>query len=88
MMNTTDQVIEFLRQNNDLDGVDIRAESKLIADLGLTSFSVLEMCYYLENTFHIEVDDNDIAGIETVDDIVKYISAKQEKTGEKYEALV
>ena len=80
-MQTVDQVIEFLRQNNDLEGVDIRSDSKLVADLGLTSFELLEMCYHLETKFHIELDEDDLAGIETVSDIAKYISAVQKVNG-------
>lgn len=76
-MHTVDEVIEFLRQNNDLGDVDIQADSKLSADLGLTSFDLLEMCYYLENVFNIEIDNDDIDGIVTVADIAKFISAKK-----------
>jgi acyl carrier protein len=72
-MQTIDQVIEFLKQNNDLDGVDIRSDSKLIADLGLTSFELLEMCYHLETKFNIELGEDDLTAIETVSDIAKYI---------------
>jgi len=78
-----DQAIEFLKQNNDLDGVDIQADSKLIADLGLTSFQLLEMCYHLETKFHIELDEDDLAGIETVSDIAQYISAIQKVSGQE-----
>ncbi|MDR2713358.1 MAG: acyl carrier protein [Clostridiales bacterium] len=74
-MRTVDQVIEFLKQNNDLDGIDIQADSKLIADLGLTSFELLEMCYHLEREFQIELDEDDLAGIETVSDIAQYMPA-------------
>ena len=75
-MHTVDQVIEFIRQNNDLGDMDIRAESKLIADLGLTSFDILDMYYHMETMFHIEVNEDDMNAIETVGDIAKYISER------------
>ena len=78
-MHAIDRVIEFLKQNNDLDGVDIRSDSRLIADLGLTSFELLEMCYHLEKEFQIELDEDDLAGIETVGDIALYIPVEPDE---------
>jgi acyl carrier protein len=77
-MKIVDRVIEFLKENNGLEAVDIQSNSKLVAELGLTSYDVVEMCCQLEAMFEIEIDENEITTIETVGDIVQYIETKQQ----------
>lgn len=70
-----DKAIDFLRtkSSNIKDDVIITGESKLLFDLGFTSYDLIEMCCQMEETFRIEISDENLAKIETVNDIVKYL---------------
>lgn len=58
------------------DAEDIRPESSLTADLGLTSFDMVSLIMEFEETFDIEIMDKDIRKMITVGDIVEYIEQK------------
>ena len=45
-----------------------------ISDLSADSLDLVEMVMALEETFDIEVDDEDIEGFNTVGDIAEYIN--------------
>lgn len=69
----TEKVIAFIRNYYGLDDVEITADSKLMFDLGLSSFELVEMYSRLEEEFKIKVEEADIIEIQTVGDIVKCI---------------
>ena len=55
---------------------DMVPESKLVADLGLTSFDVVTIVTRFEDEFDIEVPDRDIIRFVTINDILDYIEDK------------
>lgn len=60
-----------------LDDVDLETvtpESHLINDLGLDSFFVIDMVIDIENEFDISIDNDAIATIETVQDVINLIN--------------
>ena len=65
-----DKVIEFIRENQDLQDIEITGESQLVRDLGLSSFDLVEMCCQLEETFDIVINDDDMVSIVTINDLV------------------
>ena len=68
-----DEVIEFIRKYNNIWDVVIKPDTKLMFDLGLESYNIIEMCCELEDYFSIVISVSDIANIETIEDIAKYI---------------
>lgn len=72
---------EYYNINEDL----IKAESELVSELGLTSFQLVEMCAQLEEEFEIDIDEDELTNIITVDDMAtlldKTIKKKSAKTG-------
>ena len=56
-----------------IDASTITLESRFREDLKADSLDVAELIIELEETFNIEISDEDIAKINTVGDIVKYI---------------
>lgn len=55
---------------------EIKEDSVLTGDLGLTSLDLVSIVGDVENSFGITVEDEDIGTIETVGDIVEYVSSK------------
>lgn len=67
-----EKVIDILKDYTNAV-VEISADSKLIADLGLSSFDVINIVVAFENAFDIEVPDRVIPTFQTVQDIVDYV---------------
>ena len=54
----------------------VQLDSNLIDDLGADSLDMVEMIMALEETFDIEVPDEDTEDIETFGELVAYVAAK------------
>jgi len=58
-----------------VDEVSVETTSTLEADLGLSSFDVVEIVMEFEEEFGIEISDRDIGKFVCVEDIVNYLEA-------------
>ena len=56
---------------------EVKPEARLKEDLKADSASVMMLVMDVESEFGIEVEDDAIEKVKTVDDMVKYIEAKQ-----------
>lgn len=56
---------------------EVQAGSRLIEDLGADSLDKVELIMALEAEFELEIADEEADGIQTIQDIVSYISAHQ-----------
>ena len=57
-------------------GVDIEEvtpDASILDDLGADSLDVVELVMSLEDTFDIEVEDDDVEGMRTIGDIQQYV---------------
>jgi acyl carrier protein len=57
---------------------DLVPEASLLDDLGADSLDVVELVMALEEEFGIEVPDDDVENIRTIQDIVQYVEGKAE----------
>ncbi|MCL2579998.1 MAG: acyl carrier protein [Oscillospiraceae bacterium] len=73
-----DKVKKILIEQLDVDEGAISMESSIIDDLGADSLDVVDMVMSLEEEFDVEIPDDEIEGMKTVGDIVKFIEAKSE----------
>ena len=62
----------FLRREPDT----IRPEHHLREDLGLDSLMTFELLYELEKAFDLEIPNEDLPGLQTLADIVRYVDAR------------
>jgi acyl carrier protein len=62
-------VVEQLNVNGD----EVKEDSKFVEDLGADSLDVVELVMALEEKFDIEIPDSDAEKIATVGDALKYI---------------
>ena len=55
----------------------ITMDAELSADLGINSLELADLIYKCEETFGVEIDDEDLHKLVTVGDVVSYIEANQ-----------
>ena len=72
-----EQVKDALVESLNIDGEEIKLESNLKDDLGIDSVAAVELSLDLETEFDVEISDEELAALVTVEDIVKLIESKQ-----------
>ena len=72
-----EQVKDALVESLNIDGEEIKLESNLKDDLGIDSLAAVELSLDLETEFDVEISDEELAALVTVEDIVKLIESKQ-----------
>lgn len=60
-----------------VDEKDIKPEARLSEDLGIDSLDAVELGLELETAFDIRIEDDELAKLETVQDIINTIEAKK-----------
>ena len=56
-----------------IDEADITLEAELSGDLGINSIELADLVMLCEDTFKIEIKDEDIGSLTTVGDVVNYL---------------
>lgn len=56
----------------------ITEETNLRTDLGMSSLDLINLAVEIEDSYGIELPDEDISGINTVSDLIRYISVKKD----------
>ena len=57
---------------------EIKLETNLRSELGLTSFDLVSLISEIEETYDIKINDEDIESILTVKDLIDYIENKKQ----------
>lgn len=68
-----DKVAELIVAQLPVTIEQVKPESRLVEDLGADSANVMILVFDLEREFDIQVDNDALAGVHAVDDIVKYL---------------
>ncbi|EKY22236.1 acyl carrier protein [Clostridium celatum] len=68
---------ELLSEYVEVAREDITVESKLVEDLGLNSYEFMTLVGDLEEEFDVEVNEREVAKVNTIGDIIEYITALQ-----------
>ncbi len=76
-MSIESKVREVIAKQLNLDEAKVKPESSLLDDLGADSLDVTEIMMSFEDEFGIDVDDENLANIKTVADVIKYIESTQ-----------
>lgn len=72
-----EDIIGCIRNYHNIQETEISEDSKLIYDLGITSYGLIELCCELEDTLGIQIQQDDIGNVETVGDILKCIENRK-----------
>ncbi len=64
----------------DVNKDNIRLDSKIVEDLGAESLDIYDMIALLEDEFGMEISDEEVEKIRTVQDVADFIKASQKKS--------
>ncbi|MFA6221650.1 MAG: acyl carrier protein [Desulfomonilaceae bacterium] len=64
----------------DVNKENIRLDSKIVEDLGAESLDIYDMIALLEDEFGMEISDEEVEKIRTVQDVADFIKASQTKS--------
>ncbi len=70
-----ERVFNFLGEYAEIDD-SVNEDSQLIADLGLSSLSVMEIVNDAEDVFSITINDDELTGLVTVGDVINLLEKK------------
>ncbi len=73
MQQIQDKVIDILVQRLSLQPAQIRPDSRLMEDLGADSLDVVEIVMQLEETFGIEITDEQAESVRTVSELLEQL---------------
>lgn len=73
-----EKIKEIIVQFADVSPDDITENSTLRADLGLSSFDIVNLSVALEEVFEVEFEESEIPTLNTVGDIIVSIEEKSE----------
>ena len=71
-----ERVVEIIKEQLILDGVEITEESSFKDDLGADSLDLFELVMAFEEEYGVEIPSEDLEKITTVGDIVEYMKSK------------
>ena len=72
-----EQITEVLVEAINVDAQDVKPEANLKDDLGIDSLAAVELALELETAFDVTIEDEELAKLVTVQDIIDVVSAKQ-----------
>ena len=64
----------------DVNKENIRLDSKIVEDLGSESLDIYDMIALLEDEFGMEISDEEVEKIRTVQDVADFIKVSQKKS--------
>ena len=70
---------KLLIDNFGIKESDVLPEAKLVDDLGINSLELADLTMLCEDTFGIEIKDDEYANFITVEDVVNYLTKAVEK---------
>ena len=78
MENLEERVAEIIVEQLGATKEEIVPEASFIDDLGADSLDIVELVMAMEETFDIEIPDDDAEKIQTIGDAVSYLKEKLE----------
>ena len=76
MMATEDRVAEIIVEQLGITRGEIVPEASFIDDLGADSLDIVEFVMAMEETFDIEIPDDDAEKIQTIGDAFSYVKER------------
>lgn len=71
-----EQVCGLIAEQFGVSADSLSAQTNLKEELSADSIDVVELIMALEEKFDVTIEDEDVANIETISDIVEYINAR------------
>ena len=74
-----DKIKDIFVEQLDVEEDAVTMEASITEDLGADSLDVVDLVMSIEESFDVEIPDEEVENIKTVGDIVKYIENKVEE---------
>lgn len=74
-----DKIKDIIVEQLDVEEDAVTMEASITEDLGAHSLDVVDLVMSIEESFDVEIPDEEVENIKTVGDIVKYIENKVEE---------
>lgn len=74
-----DKIKDIIVEQLDVEENAVTMEASITEDLGADSLDVVDLVMSIEESFDVEIPDEEVENIKTVGDIVKYIENKVEE---------
>lgn len=74
-----DKIKDIIVEQLDVEKDAVTMEASITEDLGADSLDVVDLVMSIEESFDVEIPDEEVENIKTVGDIVKYIENKVEE---------
>lgn len=74
-----EKIIDIIRDQLNIDDVEITEETSFKDDLGVDSLDLLELVMAFEEEYSIELDPEELEGIQTVGDVMDFIKRYTEQ---------
>lgn len=71
------KVIKIIADQAGVAGDSIKGETSLQVDLELDSLDIMDLLLVLEDEFDLQIPDEELSNIQTVNDIVNYIERQE-----------
>ena len=70
-----DKLADIIVNYVEINKEDIKPESRFMEDMGFTSFDFMSMCGELEEALDVEIDEEAIGNIRTMQEAVDYLES-------------
>ncbi|MEA5011310.1 MAG: acyl carrier protein [Angelakisella sp.] len=74
-----EKVAAILAEQLDADAEEITMSTDIVDDLGADSLDIVDLVMSMEDEFDIEIPDEALEGVRTVEDMVKYLEERVEE---------
>jgi acyl carrier protein len=75
-MTLEEKVISIIMEQLDVTREECIAEASFIEDLGADSLDLVELIMEMEETFDVQIADNELEKIRTIKDVLDFIKSK------------
>ncbi len=79
MANIEERVKEIIVEQLGVSEDQVKPEAKFVDDLGADSLDQVELVMALEEEFGSEIPEEDVDQLQTVNDVIKYVSGKADE---------
>lgn len=86
-MDVKQKIVDILVEKLGIAPTEVTPEANLIKDLGIDSLDFAELIMEFEQEFNIRIPDNDAEQLQTVSEIVDYVTRMLKKEGNSTSAL-
>ena len=76
MSKTEEKVIDIISEQLGLGKEEIKPEANFLDDLGADSLDIVELVMAMEESFDMEIPDEDAENIRTVGDVINYVKER------------